>query len=297
MFTNQNTFIQIFIAKIINKIMTCKVKSPAFTLVELGVVLTIIAMGIGLLSLGNSLVYKYKLKTVMEDFTRFTRAYVSFKDIYKAVPGDMFNATTAFGATAPSGLAVQNGNGNGFIGMGTVENVEMFAGFQHLSLAGLINGEYTGTYTLVSTVPSFPQSRYYSQAGYSFASSTCPACGIQFFNPAFSNNTYFNFIYMNAPVAVAGSYTWAAWWQVFVNGAMRAPDAQALDIIYDDGYPSTGSFLTSVPNNSPNGTGHCINYSVVPYIYAAQGNTVGNTTYNPLQYTCIVAVVLDQHNL
>ena len=234
----------------------------------------------------------------MEDFGRFTRAYVSFKDIYKAVPGDMFNATTAFGTTAPSGLAVQNGNGNGFIGWNVGENVEMFAAFQHLSLAGLIDGEYTGTYTIVSPVPSFPQSRYNSQAGYSFASSTCPAdcSNLQFFNPAFSNNTYFNFIYMNAPIAVAGSYTWGAWWQVFVKGAMRAQDAQALDIIYDDGYPSTGSFLACIPNMGP-ANGDCTNTSVTPYIYATQGNTAGNTTYNPNNYSCIVAVVLDQHNL
>lgn len=133
-------------------------KHPSgFTLLELSVVLTIIALIIGGVMTGQNLVRQSELRSLSNDMQRYHAAFVSFRDQYGALPGDLSTATNFWGVaggacatplTAVStGTTTCNGNGDGLIGSiaspGTRH--EWLRAWQHLANARLIEGNYTGT--------------------------------------------------------------------------------------------------------------------------------------------------------
>src|SRR4051794_9742747 len=91
-------------------------RNCGFTLIELSVVLIIIGLVISGIAAGTSLVKQAKLKSVVSEMDQFNTAYRNFKDRYQAVPGDMSNAYSLWGAKCTSGgSSFCNGNGNGVI--------------------------------------------------------------------------------------------------------------------------------------------------------------------------------------
>lgn len=138
-----------------------------FSLVELSIVLVILGLLTGGILGGQALIKAAELRSVNKDVETFLIATHAFRDKYRALPGDMPNATRFWGAQAGStddgrdatcaaldesspatGTATCNGNGNGVIAnygsSGGSEKYETFRAWQHLSNAGLINGQYTG---------------------------------------------------------------------------------------------------------------------------------------------------------
>lgn len=124
-------------------------KPMGFTLVELSIVLIIS----GVLT-GKSLIESAKIRAQITQLEGYKSAYYTFKLKYDAVPGDMIDASSYFNGVA-------DGNGDGRItpnadvahssaGVGR-EGRHLFA---HLGAAGLIQGEYTDTFSIGSGFPA-----------------------------------------------------------------------------------------------------------------------------------------------
>lgn len=128
-----------------------------FTLVELSIVLVILGLLTGGILAGQSLIRASELRSVTTEFHRYVTATQSFRDKYFALPGDMSNATkfwTSAGGTGSNGACQAvttttttcNGDGNGLIAIFNSNGVNESPRFwQQLSLAGLIEGAYTGS--------------------------------------------------------------------------------------------------------------------------------------------------------
>lgn len=134
----------------------------AFSLVELSIVLVILGLLTGGILSGQSLIRAAEIRSVSTDIARYTTALHTFRDKYRALPGDMRNAVRFWGAqagattdgtdstctaltAAATGTATCNGNGDGMIGLhGASTDHERFRIWQHLANAGLVEGTYSG---------------------------------------------------------------------------------------------------------------------------------------------------------
>jgi prepilin-type N-terminal cleavage/methylation domain-containing protein len=127
-----------------------------FTLLELSVVLIIVSLVIGGIILSRSLIRQAKVNAVLMEYDVYVKAIQEFQDKYQAIPGDMTNATTIWGAaicpnlgTTPQFLTC-NGDGNGRVGISSSAGVltnptgEWWLAWQHLANSGLIEGRYSG---------------------------------------------------------------------------------------------------------------------------------------------------------
>lgn len=123
----------------------------AFSLVELSIVLVILGLLTGGILAGQSLIKAAELRKVVTEANRTVTAIYTFRDKYMALPGDMPNAFSFWGAAAGctnvvnSDVAPQgcNGNGNGRIEDRSASGEDLRA-YQFMALAGLIEGNYTG---------------------------------------------------------------------------------------------------------------------------------------------------------
>lgn len=126
----------------------------AFSLVELSIVLVILGLLVGGILAGQSLIRAAELRSVISDYQRYKTATATFRDMYFGLPGDITSATLLWGkdnaaCTGHSGTAATPGtcNGDGDLVMeqgaanGTSENFQFW---KQLSLAGLIEGTYSG---------------------------------------------------------------------------------------------------------------------------------------------------------
>jgi prepilin-type N-terminal cleavage/methylation domain-containing protein len=123
-----------------------------FSLVELSIVLVIIGLLVGGVLAGRSLVRASELRSISTQVTQYRTAVHAFRDRYFALPGDITNATSIWGAAADCSAQVAtdqatcNGNGDLRVTWGSTANnrAEFFTFWQHLSNTGLIAGTYTG---------------------------------------------------------------------------------------------------------------------------------------------------------
>ena len=126
-----------------------------FTLVELSIVLVILGLLVGGVLTGQSLIRASELRSAITDYNKYVTAVNAFKDKYFALPGDMTNATSFWGAahatpatcytTVGSGTQTCNGDGDGVVsGISSGDVHEIFRFWQHLANAGLIEGTYSG---------------------------------------------------------------------------------------------------------------------------------------------------------
>lgn len=134
----------------------------AFSLVELSIVLVILGLLTGGILSGQSLIRASELRGATTDLAKYTSATYAFRDKYFALPGDLSNAVKFWGradggadltqncaapetdVNASNPAATCNGNGDGTIGGSGNLNTEGFRFWQHLSNAGLVEGQYTG---------------------------------------------------------------------------------------------------------------------------------------------------------
>jgi len=111
-----------------------KAKQAGFTLVEIAIVLVIIALLLGGILKGQELITSGKVRNMVNQGEAVTAAVFAFQDRYRALPGDYPTAQVV--ANIPGG--VNGGNGNGQI----TTNAERGRAWNHLGLAGFINGSY-----------------------------------------------------------------------------------------------------------------------------------------------------------
>lgn len=125
--------------------MNSRRKNAGFTLVEIAIVLVIIGLLLGGVLKGQQMVENTKYKNFKQQIDSYRAAVYSFQDRYRALPGDFDQASAKL--TAPAGVTIQDGNGNGQIqgGYCNVANEEACVVWQHLILAGLIGGDASAT--------------------------------------------------------------------------------------------------------------------------------------------------------
>ncbi|MGB1539742.1 MAG: type II secretion system protein [Rickettsiales bacterium] len=114
-------------------------RQKGFSLVELSIVLTIIALLAGGILAGRHLIRTTAVNSVTVSIDQYTNAILTFHDRYFGFPGDMPDATDHWPGTV---------DGNGDYIITAFESGGEFEGYrawQQLALAGLIEGSYTGT--------------------------------------------------------------------------------------------------------------------------------------------------------
>jgi prepilin-type N-terminal cleavage/methylation domain-containing protein len=111
-------------------------KSKAFTIVELSIVLVIIGVIMGSITAGQSLITSSRIRATINDIGAYKSAAISFLDRYGYYPGDMANASSYW-------TGVTNGDGNGIISC-TGNSDECWLSWAHLSKANMVSGSYDG---------------------------------------------------------------------------------------------------------------------------------------------------------
>lgn len=115
--------------------MSRRAKSQGFTLVEVAVVMTIIALLLIAIFKGQSLIGTGQSQAVLAAVKDLQAAVGQFRSRYGYLPGDMPDATTRIANVAACNSATLTGNGNG---NGQVDAAEVACVPQHLFRAGLI---------------------------------------------------------------------------------------------------------------------------------------------------------------
>jgi prepilin-type N-terminal cleavage/methylation domain-containing protein len=120
-----------------------KSQQSGFTLVEIAIVLVIIGLLLGGVLKGQELINSAKVKNIANDFRVVPTYIYAFQDKFKALPGDDASASTHI--SAPAGVTITNGNGNGVIDGAVFDasnnpTSEALQFWQHVRLANLASG-------------------------------------------------------------------------------------------------------------------------------------------------------------
>ena len=114
-----------------------------FTLLELSIVLVVIGLVIGGITAGQSLIRSADLNNAITDIEKYRAAVANFELKYDSLPGDMSNAQSIWPSCVDNGSNSCNGNEDNVIN--TSSTIFEYVRFwQHLALAGLIEGNYSG---------------------------------------------------------------------------------------------------------------------------------------------------------
>jgi prepilin-type N-terminal cleavage/methylation domain-containing protein len=138
-----------------------KANQRGFTLVEIAIVLVIIGLMLGGILKGQELINSARVRSLADQNAGVQAAYYGFIDRYRRIPGDM-RATDA--ADDISSTITAGGDGDGVLDADDYE--EASAAWNHLSVAGFINGNYVGgaeaadTYQVADKAPTNPFSNY-----------------------------------------------------------------------------------------------------------------------------------------
>lgn len=227
----------------------------AFSLVEMAVVIAIIGLLAGGVVAGQSLFKTSQLRSLGDQIARHANAVMQFEQEFNALPGDMSNATSYWGAAdSGDGLGADcydlikttttcNGTGNRVVHQsetGTADGTETYLMWQHLSLAGLIPGSYSGRTNTLGTygtkagtnTPDLPYTAtmvaysWGNTAGYCYTADTVD---------------YYQGCYGLTFIVTYSIYTAPGW----AGTHLLYPDEmQMLDRKLDDGMPGYGVFRT-----------------------------------------------------
>lgn len=119
-----------------------------FTLIELSIVLVIIGLIVAGVVGGQSLVRQAQLRSVISEQDAVKVAINNFRLNYRnSLPGDFSTASQYWTGCAGGGASLPNcnGNGDGQINLtNLVATDEAFRFWEHLNLAGLYPGSFTG---------------------------------------------------------------------------------------------------------------------------------------------------------
>lgn len=249
-------------------------RSSGFTLVELAIVLVIIGLLAGGVLVGRDMIRAAELQSLLADHRSFLSAVTTFHDRYRALPGDMPNATAFWGTAGGTGTgaacfnveststATCNGNNDGVVNYpagATGADVwrwgERFAAAKHLANATLISGTYTGrtdsttaafTLTAGKNVPPAKLAGGYWEIIYSTTSAGTP----NFWPNTFGHNT------------TPSSTLWSP---------LTPGEAYSLDTKADDGKPATGTINALPPAHADPDCTSSDDSSVAIYLIANTG--------------------------
>jgi prepilin-type N-terminal cleavage/methylation domain-containing protein len=142
----------VFLYNLLESVSMCDFlsKKAGFSLLELSIVVVIISLLIAGITAGTDVLQSAKVGTTVKQLKALEVAAVSFREKYSAYPGDFKNAHRYFddGTDYPCGTDIEcNGDGNSKIEFGTKYNEsEVFRALQHLELASLVKGDFSGSW-------------------------------------------------------------------------------------------------------------------------------------------------------
>jgi len=267
-----------------------KRRQSGFTLLELSLVLLIIGLIMAGILVGQSVVRTARIRNATGDLARYTQAFNNFRDKYKALPGDFYNARNFWGTdsggcpNASTGLpatpysaalqqATCNGNGDGHIGDGNLtaggaQDFEVFRAWQQLSASGLMNDISTTAFNGISGSGSSLN----AVVGINVPMATMKEAGFtviyQYVTGGGDSNHFTN---LNNHVLILGT----AYTNGLTYGALLTPiETLAIDNKLDDGLPGSGNIQTFKTTLNPNcttsatayNTGYTSNACAVMYI-------------------------------
>lgn len=230
-----------------------------FTLVELSIVLIIIGLIVAGVLAGQDLIDSAKLRSMMKDFDEVHAATKTFQQKYGEIPGDATKASDFFGTACDATPANCNGNGDSYItAAASLVDSEHFRFWQHLTLAELYPGEYSGTTDV----------NYHAIIGTNIPPSPFEGVGYSTYRTSYTAN-YTNNPWANRVQPGKETATWA-------NGnSLTVNQAYSIDNKMDDGRPNYGKVLAGY-------TG-CVTGAGASWAYLHTATTV----------TCNVAVSID----
>jgi len=207
-----------------------------FTLMEISIVLVVIAMLLGGTMVGRDLIRSAEIRAIIAEQSNYSNAIEIFRKKYGSLPGDMYNATTYWGAaTCPASTGVGTCNGDGD---GTIEYMtENYYAWEHLALSTIIPGTYSGIGsnvggshrpTIGTDVPASKVTGNYWQIVY-FSQLNSVATEVGFSDLADIRNNYL--IYSGTSATT--------WW--LADTALSPIDAYNIDLKVDDGLPGYGN--------------------------------------------------------
>lgn len=117
----------------------------AFTLLEMTIVLTVIALLVGGVLAGQGVIQAAENGRLAKNIEILRSGISSFQAKYNALPGDFADAYTIWGASCASTSANCNGDGNGLVGVYQQwSHKESLNLYLHLKLSGLMDITTTG---------------------------------------------------------------------------------------------------------------------------------------------------------
>ncbi len=112
------------------------------TIVEIGVALLVLGLMTGVIVTSKNLIHAARLRSVVQEMEDIMGGMMLFRNKYMEWPGDMMDASTYWADCIDYGGNTCDGDGDE-----KVENTsEYLRSWQHLALAGMIEGEYTGKF-------------------------------------------------------------------------------------------------------------------------------------------------------
>ncbi len=189
-------------------------KQRGFTLIEIAIVLVIIGLLLGGVLKGQELIKNAKVRNTISSMDELKASIFGFQDRYRAIPGDMLNASTLVGANAVN--CVGGACGNGLINPWPETSIVT----NNLSVAGF----YTGAFStkLINAIPK------------PATAPTNPWGGAMFV----AYWSQFNENGANSKVNRPGIYT---------GGGISSAVLAEIDRKIDDGNPGSGSFRAGYP--------------------------------------------------
>jgi prepilin-type N-terminal cleavage/methylation domain-containing protein len=139
-------------------------KQAGFTLLEMLAVMSVIALIVGGIFTGRSMIRNAQIQNILTEYQQYATAIQNFQSKYQAMPGDFLGATQLWGSWSicingmgsgtATGTLTCDGEGEGYIEIGYLR--DHIRAWRHLGLAGFISGNYSGTaVTGVCTVSPF----------------------------------------------------------------------------------------------------------------------------------------------
>ncbi len=243
-------------------------------MVELAVVLVIIALLIGGLATLNSYTRNAALSGMVNDARLYMDAFNRFQDRYGSPPGDFAKASSMWTEATSGGSSdglTHNGDSNGIIratGTATDNKSEYFYVFQHLALAGMIGGSYTG-----ATSGGTAGTDFYAKIGTNVPGTSMDKVAFLFDHPDATDGIvngdsfYYDGAYGNV-LRVAGLYDTDT--NIPSQVFLTPQQAQQIDEKFDDGKPGMGFITVPVPPAS----------ATTPLHNCASSTTASSATYN-----------------